>query len=213
MSATASPRKTVAIAPHPSLETLLVDVRSCRVCEAHLPLGPRPVVQVGASARILLVGQAPGTRVHASGVPWDDASGDRLRDWTGLDKARFYDASEVAIIPMGFCYPGRGKGGDLPPRRECADLWLDRLLAGLPHIELTLLIGLYAQRHFLGAQRKSSLTETVKAWREYAPRFIPLPHPSARNTPWFQRNPWFEQALLPELKQRVASLDMQGASS
>ena len=213
MSATASPRKTVAIAPHPSLETLLVDVRSCRVCEAHLPLGPRPVVQVGASARILLVGQAPGTRVHASGVPWDDASGDRLRDWTGLDKARFYDASEVAIIPMGFCYPGRGKGGDLPPRRECADLWLDRLLAGLPHIELTLLIGLYAQRHFLGAQRKSSLTETVKAWPEYAPRFIPLPHPSARNTPWFQRNPWFEQALLPELKQRVASLNMQGASS
>lgn len=213
MSATASPRKTVALNPHSSLETLLVDVRSCRVCEAHLPLGPRPVVQVGASARILLVGQAPGTRVHASGVPWDDASGDRLRDWTGLDKARFYDASEVAIIPMGFCYPGRGKGGDLPPRRECADLWLDRLLARLPHIELTLLIGLYAQRHFLGAQRKSSLTETVKAWREYAPRFIPLPHPSARNTPWFQRNPWFEQALLPELKQRVASLNMQGASS
>lgn len=213
MSATANPRKTVALNPHSSLETLLVDVRSCRVCEAHLPLGPRPVVQVGASARILLVGQAPGTRVHASGVPWDDASGDRLRDWTGLDKARFYDASEVAIIPMGFCYPGRGKGGDLPPRRECADLWLDRLLARLPHIELTLLIGLYAQRHFLGAQRKSSLTETVKAWREYAPRFIPLPHPSARNTPWFQRNPWFEQALLPELKQRVASLNMQGASS
>ena len=213
MSATASPRKTVALNPHSSLETLLVDVRSCRVCEAHLPLGPRPVVQVGASARILLVGQAPGTRVHASGVPWDDASGDRLRDWTGLDKTRFYDASEVAIIPMGFCYPGRGKGGDLPPRRECADLWLDRLLARLPHIELTLLIGLYAQRHFLGAQRKSSLTETVKAWREYAPRFIPLPHPSARNTPWFQRNPWFEQALLPELKQRVASLNMQGASS
>lgn len=213
MSATASPRKTVALNPHSSLETLLVDVRSCRVCEAHLPLGPRPVVQVGASARILLVGQAPGTRVHASGVPWDDASGDRLRDWTGLDKTRFYDASEVAIIPMGFCYPGRGKGGDLPPRRECADLWLDRLLAGLPHLELTLLIGLYAQRHFLGAQRKSSLTETVKAWREYAPRFIPLPHPSARNTPWFQRNPWFEQALLPELKQRVASLNMQGASS
>ena len=213
MSATANPRKTVALNPHSSLETLLVDVRSCRVCEAHLPLGPRPVVQVGASARILLVGQAPGTRVHASGVPWDDASGDRLRDWTGLDKTRFYDASEVAIIPMGFCYPGRGKGGDLPPRRECADLWLDRLLAGLPHIELTLLIGLYAQRHFLGAQRKSSLTETVKAWREYAPRFIPLPHPSARNTPWFQRNPWFKQALLPELKQRIASLDMQGASS
>ena len=201
------PREAIAVMPDQSLAGLLARVRSCRVCEAHLPLGPRPVLQAAASARILVVGQAPGVRVHTSGVPWDDASGDRLRIWTGLDKARFYDASEVAIIPMGFCYPGRGRGGDLPPRRECADLWLDQLLARLPRIELTLLIGLHAQRQFLGRRRKGSLTETVKAWREFAPDYLPLPHPSARNTPWFQRNPWFEHDLLPALKQRVASFD------
>lgn len=144
--------------------------------------------------------------MHASGVPWNDPSGDRLRVWTGLDKPRFYDPSQIAIIPMGYCYPGRGRGGDLPPRRECAELWLDQLLASMPHIELTLLIGQYAQRHFLGRRRKASLTETVKAWREFGPNFIPLPHPSARNTPWFQRNPWFEQDLLPTLKQRINAL-------
>ena len=198
---------------HQDLAGLLAEVRSCRACEAHLPLGPRPVLQAEASARILVVGQAPGVRVHNSGVPWDDASGDRLRNWIGLDTVRFYDASEVAIIPMGFCYPGRGHGGDLPPRRECADLWLDRLLARLPRIELTLLIGLHAQRHFLARRRKQSLTETVTSWREFAPEYMPLPHPSARNTPWFQRNPWFEQDLLPALKQQVASLGPRGGSS
>lgn len=212
MTAATRPRQPVAITPHHGLAGLLAEVRSCRVCKAHLPLGPRPVLQVGASARVLIVGQAPGVRVHTSGVPWDDASGDRLRSWTGMDKARFYDASQVAIIPMGFCYPGRGRGGDLPPRRECGDLWLDRLLARLPHIELTLLIGLHAQRHFLGRRRKGSLTETVQAWREFAPGQLPLPHPSARNTPWFQRNAWFEQDLLPALKQRVASLALRGVS-
>lgn len=212
MSAATRPHDPVAITPHPDLAGLLAEVRSCRVCEAHLPLGPRPVLQAAASARILIVGQAPGVRVHTSGIPWDDPSGDRLRTWTGLDKARFYDASEVAIIPMGFCYPGRGQGGDLPPRRECADLWLDQLLTRLPRIELTLLIGLHAQRHFLGRRRKGSLTETVQAWREFAPDFLPLPHPSARNTPWFQRNPWFEQGLLPALKHRVASFDLPGGS-
>lgn len=198
---------------HQDLAGLLAEVRSCRACEAHLPLGPRPVLQAEASARILVVGQAPGVRVHNSGVPWDDASGDRLRNWIGLDTVRFYDASEVAIIPMGFCYPGRGHGGDLPPRRECADLWLDRLLARLPRIELTLLIGLHAQRHFLGRRRKRTLTETVTSWREFAPEYMPLPHPSARNTPWFQRNPWFEQDLLPALKEQVASLGRRGGSS
>ena len=212
MSAATRPHDPVAITPHPDLAGLLAEVRSCRVCEAHLPLGPRPVLQAAASARILIVGQAPGVRVHTSGIPWDDPSGDRLRTWTGLDKAHFYDASEVAIIPMGFCYPGRGQGGDLPPRRECADLWLDQLLTRLPRIELTLLIGLHAQRHFLGRRRKGSLTETVQAWREFAPDFLPLPHPSARNTPWFQRNPWFEQGLLPALKHRVASFDLPGGS-
>lgn len=196
--------------PTQSLESLLGSVRSCRVCEAHLPLGPRPVLQAGTTARILVVGQAPGARVHASGIPWDDPSGDRLRAWTGLDKKRFYDPSQIAIIPMGYCYPGRGKGGDLPPRRECAELWLGRLLASMPHIQLTLLIGVYAQRHFLGSRRKVSLTETVKAWREFEPQYIPLPHPSPRNTPWFQRNPWFDQDLLPMLKQRIASLGVNG---
>lgn len=209
MSAKTPSRKPVPISPYRDLDSLLTAVRSCRVCEAHLPLGPRPVLQAGTSARILVVGQAPGTRVHASGIPWDDPSGDRLRTWTGLDKTRFYDPSEVAIIPMGFCYPGRGQGGDLPPRRECADLWFDLLLARLPNIKLTLLIGLYAQRHFLGRRRKGTLTETVKAWREFAPDYIPLPHPSPRNTPWFQRNPWFEQDLVPALKDRITSLGVR----
>jgi uracil-DNA glycosylase len=212
MNAATRPRDPVAIMPSQELEGLLTAVRSCRVCEAQLPLGPRPVLQAGATARILVVGQAPGVRVHTSGIPWDDPSGDRLRAWTGLNKSRFYDESQVAIVPMGFCYPGRGRGGDLPPRRECAALWLDQLLARLPHIELTLLIGLHAQRHFLGRRRKASLTETVKAWREFAPDYLPLPHPSARNTPWFQRNPWFEQELLPALNQRIASFGVHEGS-
>lgn len=190
-------------AEYPTLEELLAAVRKCRACENDLPLGPRPVLQVGEAARILIVGQAPGVRVHTSGTPWDDPSGERLRQWMGVDKARFYDESQFAIIPMGYCYPGRQKGGDLPPRRECAALWLDRLLAKLPRIELTLLIGLHAQRHFLGSRGKQSLTETVKAWREFAPEYLPLPHPSARNTSWFQRNPWFDHELLPVLRERI----------
>ena len=181
---------------------MLVAIRACRVCAAELPLGPRPIVQVGAGARLLIVGQAPGARVHASGVPWDDASGERLRDWLGIDKARFYDP-EVAIVPVGFCYPGRGGGGDLPPRKECAPLWLDRLLAHLPRIELTVLIGSYAQQQFLGTANRRSLTETVIAFADYAPRFIPVPHPSPRNTAWFLRHPWFERELLPMLRARV----------
>ncbi len=198
----------------PPLDALLAEVRACRVCAAHLPLGPRPVVQAGRSARLLIVGQAPGAKVHASGVPWDDASGLRLRDWLGLDAATFHDAAQVAIMPMGYCYPGRGRGGDLPPRRECADLWHARLLAQMPDIRLTLLIGQYAQRHFLGATRKSSLTATVAAFADYAPRFIPLPHPSPRNTAWFQRHPWFERELLPVLRARVqALLSSPGGSS
>lgn len=189
-----------------SLDSLLADVRACRACAPHLPLGPRPIVRAGADARILIVGQAPGARVHASGIPWDDASGDRLRNWLGIDAATFHDESRFAIIPMGFCYPGRGNGGDKPPRRECAQLWLDSLLGKLPDIQLTLLIGQYAQRHFLGARRKASLTETVRAWREYAPAFVPLPHPSPRNQPWFQRHAWFESEVLPMLRERIAQL-------
>jgi len=191
---------------YPTLEELLAAVRKCRACEKQLPLGPRPVLRAGETARILVVGQAPGVRAHTTGIPWDDPSGERLRAWMGLDTRGFYDESQIAIIPMGYCYPGRGGGGDLPPRRECATLWLDHLLGKLPRIELTLLIGLHAQRHFLGNRRKRSLTETAKAWREFAPEYLPLPHPSARNTPWFMRNPWFEHELLPVLRERIKAL-------
>lgn len=185
------------------LASLLVAIRACRVCETQLLLGARPIVQIGAGARLLIVGQAPGTKVHASGVPWDDASGERLRDWLGIDKATFYDDARVAIVPIGFCYPGRGAGGDLPPRKECAPLWLGRVLAQLPDIELTVLIGRYAQREFLGKTNKASVTGTVIAFADYAPQFIPVPHPSPRNTAWFQRHPWFASELLPILRERV----------
>ena len=191
---------------HHTLESLLAAVRACRACEAHLPLGPRPVLSAAATARILIVGQAPGARVHRTGVPWDDPSGERLRDWMGVSAEVFYDESRIAIIPMGYCYPGRGKGGDLPPRPECAQLWLEPLLAKLPMIELTLLIGQHAQRHFLGKRRKASLAETTRAWAQYCPPYIPLPHPSPRNTPWLQRNSGFEQHLLPELRRRIEAL-------
>ncbi len=191
---------------HTSLDTLLADVRACQVCAQYLPLGPRPIVRVGQGARILIVGQAPGARVHASGIPWSDSSGDRLRQWLAVDETSFYDESLFALVPMGFCYPGRGKGGDNPPRPECAPLWLNRLLGEMPDIQLTLLIGQYAQRHFLGARRKASLTETVRSWSEYAPAFMPLPHPSPRNLWWFQRNAWFELEVLPALRERVKLL-------
>jgi uracil-DNA glycosylase len=164
------------------------------------------VLRATGTARILVVGQAPGARVHQTGIPWDDPSGERLRAWMGVSKTDFYDESRIAIIPMGYCYPGRGRGGDLPPRRECATLWLEKLLARLPLIELTLLVGQHAQRHFLGKRRKASLAKTVEAWAEYAPRYLPLPHPSPRNTPWLQRNPGFQLELLPELRARTAAL-------
>lgn len=186
-----------------SLESLLAAVRACRHCVAQLPHEPRPVVRAAEGARLLIVGQAPGTRVHASGVPWDDASGERLRAWMQVDRETFYDPRRIAIIPMGYCYPGKGRSGDLPPRRECAELWLDRLLARLPDIELTLLIGQYAQRHFLGAQARAGVTATVADYARFAPRYLPLPHPSPRNFGWFMRNPWFEAALLPTLRRRV----------
>jgi len=198
--------RAVGEAAYPSFDALLTAVRQCRACEGHLPLGPRPIVQAAEGARILIVGQAPGARTHATGTPWDDPSGERLRAWLGIDRARFHDASRIAIMPMGFCYPGRGAGGDLPPRRECAELWFGPLRARLPRIELTLLIGAHAQRHFLGARRKATLTQTARCWREFAPEYFPLPHPSPRNTPWFQRNPWFEEELIPALRERVAPL-------
>ena len=191
---------------HSTLDDLLDAVRACRVCERHLPLGPRPVLQAHAGARLLIVGQAPGLRVHTTGIPWSDASGERLREWMSVDQATFYDASRVAIVPMGYCYPGRANGGDMAPRRECAELWLDRLLAALPDIQLTLLVGQHAQRHFLRGRRKRSLSETTKAWREYSPHYFPLPHPSPRNQPWFKRNPWFKQQLIPALQARITPL-------
>lgn len=199
-----SSRRTGGAASAPGdLRRLLAAVRACRACAAELPLGPRPLVQAGAGARLLIVGQAPGAKAHASGVPWDDASGARLRDWLGLSPAQFYDPAQVAIVPMGLCYPGRGRGGDLPPRRECAALWQDDLLARLPRVELILLIGRYAQQHHLGAARKPNVAATVAAWADYAPSHFPLPHPSPRNTGWLQRHPWFERELLPQLRQRV----------
>lgn len=187
-----------------ALPELLKRVRACEVCKEHLPLGCHPVLQAGAEARILIIGQAPGLRVHASGIPWDDASGKRLRSWMGVNNTTFYDAMKIAIVPMGYCYPGRSSSGDLPPRKECAELWLDQLLSALPNIELTLLVGLHAQRHFLKSHCKPTLTETVMNWREYAPQYVPLPHPSPRNTPWFQRHSW--QDLIPELQARIVTI-------
>jgi len=186
------------------LELLLREVRACRLCEAQLPLGPRPVLRASATARLLVVGQAPGTLVHGSGIPWNDASGMRLREWLRVDRNAFYDESRVAIVPMGFCYPGRGGAGDLPPRPECARTWHPKLLPMLGDIRLTLLIGQYAQSYFLGDQRKKTLTDTVAAWREYAPRYFPLPHPSPRNVGWFTHNPWFNDEVLPALREAVA---------
>ena len=191
--------------PPSDLDGLLAQVRACRLCEPALPLGARPVVQASTSARLLIVGQAPGRRVHETGIPFNDPSGDRLRDWLGLDRARFYDPTLVALLPMGFCYPGTGRAGDLPPRPECAATWRARLLAQLPRIELTLVIGQYAQQWHLPPPRRS-VTEQVRNWRHYWPEIIPLPHPSPRNNLWLRRNPWFETDVLPALRKSVTAL-------
>lgn len=186
------------------LSKVLKDARACTLCADNLPLGPRPVLRAAGASRLLIIGQAPGTKVHESGVPWDDKSGDRLREWLGVEKDIFYDDSRVAIVPMGFCYPGRdAKGGDLPPRKECAPMWHPLLLPLLPNIDLTLLVGAYAQAHYLTSKRKKTLTDTVAAWRDYLPKFLPLPHPSWRNTAWLKKNPWFERELVPELQKRA----------
>ena len=190
-----------------TLERLLREIRACRVCARHLPLEPRPVLRANPSARLLIIGQAPGTKVHETGIPWNDRSGDRLRDWLQLERHVFYDESRIAIMPMGFCYPGiDANGGDRPPRKECAPLWHARVLALLPRIELVLLVGGYAQKHYLGDRCAASMTETVRTWRAHAPRFIALPHPSWRNIAWLRRNPWFETELLPDLRSRVHGL-------
>ena len=188
-----------------TLASLLTEVRACMLCAAHLPLGPRPIVQAQPSARILIAGQAPGRKVHDTGLPFNDASGDRLRSWLGLSREQFYDASQVAILPMGFCFPGSGKSGDLPPRPECAPAWRAAVLAQLRQLKLTLVIGQYAQAYHL-PQQGASVTEVVQAWRKTWPHTVPLPHPSPRNNLWLKRNPWFEQELLPALRIRVAQV-------
>jgi len=186
---------------------LLADVRACRICEADLPLGPRPIVRMADSAKILIIGQAPGTKVHASGVPWDDPSGDRLRDWLSMDKDTFYDETRIAIMPMGFCYPGRQpKGGDSPPRPECAPAWHARLRAALPNVGLTLLVGSYAQAYYLDKLRHKTMTETVRHWKDYLPDSIPTPHPSWRTAHWQKKNTWFEAEVIPELRRQVVRL-------
>jgi len=188
-----------------ALQLLFAEVRGCAVCTAHLPLGPRPVLRGQASARLLVLSQAPGTRVHETGLSFNDRSGDRLRAWMAIDREVFYDEARIAIVPMAMCYPGRdARGGDKPPRPECAPKWHGRVLAALPRIELTLLVGSYAIDHYLDAA--GSMTETVARWRDYLPRYLPLPHPSWRTTAWEQRNPWFMAELVPELRRRVAGL-------
>lgn len=186
-----------------SFENLVTSARNCRICEKHLPLGPNPVFQINRNARILLIGQAPGKLVHESGVPWKDKSGDRLREWLGVDEKTFYDSGKIAIMPMGFCYPGTGKTGDLPPRPECAPEWHGKFLAAMPNIKLTLLLGQYAQNAYLGDRRKENLTETVRAWREYLPIYIPLPHPSPLNNRWLAKNRWFETDVVNFMVQEI----------
>jgi uracil-DNA glycosylase len=190
-----------------SLAPLLAEIRACRLCAAYLTDGPRPVVQASMSSRLLIVGQAPGRKVHASGIPFDDVSGDRLRAWLAVDRTTFYDAERIAIVGMGLCFPGSSRGADLPPRPECAPMWHPRLLPRLKHVQLTLAIGQYAQVGMLGERRGQSLTDTVQAWRTHlAHGVLPLPHPSPRNQAWLKRNPWFEQELLPVLRRQVAQV-------
>ena len=189
-----------------SLKQLLRDIRACTICEEFLEDGVRPVVQTSAKARILIVGQAPGRRVHESGVPFDDPSGDRLREWMGVSRETFYDEKQVAIVPMGFCFPGTGKSGDLPPRPECADAWRAPLLEKLKNVDLTLIIGQYAMKWHLPEVGRTPLTEVVRSWKDYRPSSIPLPHPSPRNNIWLKKNPWFEAEVVPYLQRRVRRL-------
>jgi uracil-DNA glycosylase len=189
-----------------ALMQLLREVRGCAACAEHLPFPPKPVLRASSGARLLIVGQAPGRRVQETGIPWNDPSGDRLRDWMQVTRDVFYDESRIAIIPAAFCYPGKGPSGDLPPRPECAPLWHPRLRAALPGIRLTLLVGSYAQAYYLGGRRQRTLTETVRNFRDYQPEFFPLPHPSPRNQMWLRRNPWFAEEVLPWLREEVAAL-------
>ncbi len=186
-----------------SLSAVSREARACRVCAQVLPFKPKPVFLVGRSARLLIVGQAPGRRAHQTGIPWNDPSGDVLRGWLAMERAAFYDASRIAVVPTGLCYPGTVDGADLPPCAECAPLWQPRFRAALPDIRLTLLVGSYAQAFYLKERRKRTLGDTVRAYRDYLPEFFPLPHPSWRNLAWLKRNPWFARNVIPELRRRV----------
>ena len=189
-----------------TFDHLLARVRACTVCAAYLPNPPRPILIASPGARLLIVGQAPGRRVHETGIPWNDPSGDQLREWLGLTREAFYDASRIAIVPTGMCYPGTVDGSDLPPRPECAPLWHPPLRAAMPDIRLTLLVGAYAQAYYLGERRGRTLAATVASWRDFVPDFLPLPHPSPRNRGWLKRNPWFSAEVLPVLRERVGTL-------
>ncbi|OJX79541.1 uracil-DNA glycosylase family protein [Magnetospirillum sp. 64-120] len=193
------------------LDDIVAAARACTLCAPHLPLGPRPVLRASATARLLIIGQAPGTKVHETGIPWNDRSGQRLRQWLEMDETTFYDDSRVAILPTGLCYPGRAaNGGDLPPRPECAPLWHPQVLALMPHIELTLLVGSYAQAFALKDKRRATMTETVRDHADYGPRYWPLPHPSWRTNAWEKANPWFGESVLPALRRRVREILTQG---
>lgn len=189
-----------------SFSSLVIEAQMCRLCEKFLPLGPRPVFSIHPKSKILVIGQAPGTKVHATGIPWNDPSGEELRRWMGVDSSLFYNPKIFGIMPMGFCYPGRGSGGDMPPRPECAPTWHERIRSEMPEVKLTLLIGQYAQKYYLEGSRKRTLTETVKSFEEYLPDFFPLVHPSPRNRMWQRRNPWFEEVVVPALREQVSSL-------
>lgn len=187
------------------MKALLQDIRNCSLCKHNLPLGPRPVLTATQNSKIVVIGQAPGTKVHASGKPWDDQSGKKLRAWLGVDENTFYNPDNFAIIPMGFCYPGKGKTGDLPPRPECAPKWHNVLMSQLTHVELILLIGTYAQKYYL-PNDKRNLTEKTLHFETYLPKFMVMPHPSPTNRFWRAKNPWFETDVVPILQQRISKL-------
>ncbi|XOV83021.1 MAG: uracil-DNA glycosylase family protein [bacterium] len=192
---------------------LVEEISRCTLCAEHLPLGPRPVIQAHPAARILVVGQAPGTAVHKTGIPFNDPSGDRLRSWMGVDRQSFYNPKHIALVPMGFCYPGKGKGGDLPPRMECAPAWRDRLLGQLDNIELTIVMGRYALDWHLNIPSSQPLSAVVANWQQYWPHTVPLPHPSPRNTHWLKKHPWVEDNIIPELQQHIRSLLNKGSAT